>query len=146
MNRIAGFCFALFFFAYGYLANDIQLDFWSEGETFNARTFPLLIAGGGLLFSLLMVLNPAPYVSSAIQVRNPRALMLILLMLAYSFLLNPVGFPVSTAVFLCGALLILGEKRWPLIAAVSIGLTGSIWLIMHLLGIYLDPGLLRWPA
>lgn len=146
MNRIAGTCFALLFFVYGYLANDIQLDFWAEEETFNARTFPLLIAAGGILFSLAMVLNPASDRSLELEIRNPKVLMLILLMLAYSFLLDPVGFPMATAAFLTGALVILGETRWPVVTGVSLGVTGTIWLMMHLLGIYLDPGLLRWPA
>ncbi len=143
MNRVAGIFFALMFLAYGYLATDIQLDFWAEEETFNARTFPYLIAIGGCLVSIVLAAAPPRTQSIDINLNNPGAAGLILLMLAYSLLLEPMGFPLATAAFLAGALLLLGEKRWWLVGSISLGLTLSIWLIMSGLGIYLDPGVLR---
>ncbi len=142
MSRIAGVLFALLFLGYGYFAGDIQLDFWAEEETFNARTFPYLIAVGGCFFAVLLSLVPAKADAPDIELRNPPALFLIILMLAYSFLLEPLGFPVATALFLALAFLILGERRGLLIGGVSLGLTFAIWGIMSALGIYLEPGLL----
>jgi len=153
MTRIAGLFFALLFLGYGYLASDVQLDFWAEEETFNARTFPYLIAAGGCFFAVLLSLFGTKTIptdtevsakaeNADVELRNAPALFLIVLMLAYSYLLEPLGFPVATAAFLAGAFVILGERRKILIGCVSVGLTAGIWAIMSALGIYLEPGVL----
>ena len=143
MTRIVGVIFALLFLGYGYVATGIQLDFWSEAETFNARTFPYMIAIGGGFVAVLLSLVPVKAEPVDVKLRNAPALILILLMIAYSYLLEPLGFPIATTAFLACAFLVLGERRKILIGCVSVGLTASIWATMGALGIYLEPGLLR---
>ena len=143
MIRVTGVFFALLFLGYGYLATGIQLDFWSEEETFNARTFPYMIAIGGCFFGVFLALVPVKAEPVDLEIRNATALYLILLMLAYSYLLEPLGFPMATTAFLACAFLVLGERRTILIGCVSLGLTAFIWATMSALGIYLYTGLLR---
>lgn len=57
-SRIVGILFLILFVAYGWFASRIPLDFWSEEETFNARSMPYLIAIVGSLISLLLVTVP----------------------------------------------------------------------------------------
>jgi putative tricarboxylic transport membrane protein len=50
----------------------------------------------------------------------------LLLMVGYFFLLNIVGFIVLTPFFLTAFMILLGEKKWPWIVVLSLGMTALI--------------------
>jgi len=69
-----------------------------------------------------------------------QALMLLGLMVAYALLLRPAGFLFSTSSFLFLGSLILGERRWFIMAIVSLIATFVVWyLVQEVLGIYMRP-------
>jgi putative tricarboxylic transport membrane protein len=74
------------------------------------------------------------------QLQVGPALCLFLALVAYGFAIDYLGFIGSTIAFLILGFLVLGEKRPIIVMLVAIGVTGCFWLIMDLLGIYLNPG------
>ncbi len=63
------------------------------------------------------------------------------LMVFYGFALTPLGFLLSTILFLIGGILTLGEKRPHVVFFASVPPAVGFWLILDkLLGIYLAPG------
>lgn len=113
-------------------------------------TFPKVLAAGGVLLSLSIVLGfeKAPQRTEAAdinlanlgQYKVGQALMLLGLMVAYALLLRPLGFLGATFLFLSGGSFILGERRYGLMAVVSAIAAGSIWyLVDAVLGIFLSP-------
>ena len=146
ISRLTGMVFCLVFTGYGLLAQDIQLDFWAEEELFNARTFPTLIAIGGTLVSLAFVLFPPTLPEPVSRVIGDKpdwraACLLLLVLLVYGFLLEPLGFLVSTSLMLMAGFVTLGERRWLLLLAVGAGLPLAFYLLMSALGIHLEAGL-----
>jgi len=78
-----------------------------------------------------------------------QALLLLGLMVAYALCLRPLGFLFSTTAFLFLGSMILGERRWVLMAAVSLIAALGVWyLVQEVLGIYMRPlpGFLGWGA
>ncbi|MBT4494231.1 MAG: hypothetical protein HOC70_13400, partial [Gammaproteobacteria bacterium] len=61
--RITGCVFLLVFLGYGLQTQEILLDFWAVEEIFTARTFPEIIALGGVFFSLLLIVAPGSSVA-----------------------------------------------------------------------------------
>ena len=69
-----------------------------------------------------------------------QALMLLALMVIYALSLRPAGFMFSTTAFLFLGSFILGERRWIIMASVSLIATFVVWyLVQEVLGIYMRP-------
>ena len=113
-------------------------------------TFPKVLAVGAILLSLSIVLGiekaPEKKEAADINLANlgeykiGQALMLLGLMVAYALLLRPLGFLAATFLFLSGGSFILGERRFALMAVVSVIAAGGIWyLVDAVLGIFLRP-------
>ncbi|WP_170476402.1 tripartite tricarboxylate transporter TctB family protein [Ruegeria arenilitoris] len=113
-------------------------------------TFPKVLAAGGIILSLSILLGfeKAPKKEDAADINLSRlgeykvgqALMLLGLMVAYAFLLRPLGFLAATFLFLACGSFILGERRFVLMAVVAAIAAGSIWyLVDAVLGIFLSP-------
>jgi len=127
---------------YGYVATDIPLGFWSEEETFNARTLPYLVAGSGMLVCLLLLLTPSPNTdwNALRQLRWRPAALLLISMSLYGATIEFLGFVTATLIFMGTSYLILGERRPVAMMIASIPLVLGFWWLMHFLGIYLSPG------
>lgn len=141
-QRLSALGFFLLFAAYGYLAQEIPLDFWAEEEPFNARSFPQLIAmGGAVLSAILAIAGQAQAHPIDVRAMNwqPCAALLVLMTL-YGFALEPIGFIVTTTVFLIGAYVILGERRPVALILASLPVAVGFYFLMDFLGIYLSPG------
>ncbi len=68
------------------------------------------------------------------------AVMLMGLMILYAVSLRPVGFLISTSVFLILGGYILGERKFHILLPIAFIATGSIWyLVQEVLGIFLRP-------
>ena len=71
-----------------------------------------------------------------------QAILLVGLMVLYAFSLRPVGFLLSTVLFLVLAAATLGERKIHILVPVAVIAAGSIWyLVQEVLGIFLRP----WP-
>jgi putative tricarboxylic transport membrane protein len=141
-SRVVGILFLALFAAYGYLIDDIPLDFWSEEELFNARSLPYLIAAAGILVSLLLIIMPSPetdWRSWRTLDWIPAALLLVTMSI-YGLVFEYLGFVISTILFLIISFVILGERRGAFMLLGSVPLVLGFWLLMDFLGIYLDPG------
>jgi putative tricarboxylic transport membrane protein len=69
-----------------------------------------------------------------------QALALLGLMVVYALCLRPVGFLLSTSLFLILGSTILGERNWPLMIVIAALATGFVWyLVQEVLGIYMRP-------
>ncbi len=69
-----------------------------------------------------------------------QAVLLLALMVAYALCLRPLGFLLSTSLFLILGSAILGERKWPLMILIAALATGIVWyLVQQILGIYMRP-------
>ena len=69
-----------------------------------------------------------------------QAVLLLALMVAYALCLRPLGFLLSTSLFLIIGSAILGERKWPLMILIAALATGIVWyLVQQILGIYMRP-------
>lgn len=141
-TTLGGLAFLGLSIGYGYSATHITLDFWSSQAFFTARTLPYIIAAAGIVCAGLLVIVPSSKTDwHALKSLNwGPASGLLILMGAYSAMLEPVGFVFATSLFLITAFRILSIHRWWISCLVSVALTLGFWGLMHLLGIYLDPG------
>ena len=143
--RLTGCVFLLVFLGYGLLTQEILLDFWAAEEIFTARTFPEIIATGGVFFSLMLIIWPGPAVSGFDwhELNLPPVLLLLALLGVFSLSIEYLGFLVSGVLMLALAFVILGERRPLPVLAVSIPTVVGLYLLLTALDIYLDPGILR---
>lgn len=141
-SKLSGLLFLVLFSVYGYLTGDIQLDFWSEEERFNARSLPYAISAAGVIVSLLLIMLPSADTNwrTLLALRWAPALQLLLTMSVYSIVFEYLGFIAGTLAFLLTSFVILGERRPALMLAAALPLTLGFWLLMESLGIYLSPG------
>lgn len=144
-DRLGALIFLAFSLAYGALALQIELFPGSEYELFTARTMPLGLAAAGAAVSFLMLVVPARSAEPGLPLRALRWLPvagLCVLMVLYGATITRLGFVVSTTLFLCGGIVLLGERRWYVVLGLSIPIAIFFWVILsQLLGIYLEPGL-----
>lgn len=74
------------------------------------------------------------------ECKTGQAVLLLVLMVAYALCLRPVGFLLSTTVFLIAGSFILGERKWHVMIPVAVIATASVWyLVQEVLGIYMRP-------
>ncbi len=150
-DRLSGFVFILLSAAYGYFAQQIPLDFFSETEVFNARSLPTLIAIFGVAIGLTLLVSQAtPATRIAAQEETGAdeerpnfaygPLLLISLIFCYAWLLPLAGFLLSTSGFLWLSFLTMGERRWIRMILVAVALPFAFQWLISSLGIYLDPG------
>ncbi len=153
LDRWIAFCVLLLFVAYGYGAfftMDGQLPPIMRRSPIWPSTFPKVLAIGGILVSLWIVLGfeKAPETEKVTETNLSRlsrhgvgqAVALLVLMVAYAFLLRPLGFLGSTFLFLTVGSYILGERRYVMMTVVAAVAAGVVWyLVDQVLGVFLLP-------
>lgn len=153
LDRWVALVFLLIFAVYGYTAYftmDGSLAPFMRRNPIWPSTFPKALSVLGLIASLMVLLavenNTADSQSTDIDYRKLRhykfgqALVLIGLMAGYAIALRPLGFLLSTVLFLTIGSIVLGERRWLAIAITSIVAAAAVWyLVQVVLGIYLRP-------
>ena len=110
-------------------------------------SFPKMLAIGGAFFAILVLIaphrpkdDPDIDLSRMSEYNYGQAIALLALMVAYALLLVPLGFLVSTFLFLMLGSLALGERRWiAMILASGIASFGIWYLVQEVLGIFLRP-------
>jgi len=69
-----------------------------------------------------------------------QAVLLLGLMVVYALCLRPVGFLISTSVFLMAGAVILGDRKWHVMIPVAVIAAFIVWyLVQEVLGIYMRP-------
>ena len=113
-------------------------------------SFPKVLCIGGAFFALIILLGlektperdrPADINLSRLgDYKFGQAIVLIVAMIGYAMLLRPMGFLLSTFLFLVIGSFALGERRYLMMAIVAVTASVSIWyLIDNVLGIFLRP-------
>lgn len=146
-DRIAALLFLAISLGYGWMSTGIEMFSGSEDDVFTPRTLPYVLAGAGVVLSLLMlVLVPADrrhlgFASAFQGLIWGRVFQLAVAMLVYGWLIEELGFVLSTALFLAAGCWILGERKPKTMLLVSLLLSVGFWFVLtQLLDIYLSPG------
>jgi len=132
--------------AYGIQALMIPLFPGQELEPFKPRTMPVTLAAVGLLLCAIRIVqlfrlqDAEPVTRLNAFVWRP-ATLLCATMLAYGFLMGPLGFVVATTLFLAAGFVILGERRKSMLIILPLAFSSIFYLLMTRgLGLYLAPG------
>lgn len=156
LERSIAFVFLIICAVYGYAAfftMDGALPPFMRQNPIWPSTFPKILSVAGILISLTILFNieKSDHTAKKAEINYRRlteyklgqALLLIGLMVVYALALRPVGFLLSTSLFLLFGFTLLGERRWWMMILVSVITAGIVWyLVDNLLGIYLRP----WPS
>ncbi|MDH4071761.1 MAG: tripartite tricarboxylate transporter TctB family protein [Gammaproteobacteria bacterium] len=145
-HRAAAFVLFILFAAYGLEALTIPLFPGQEQEPFKPRTLPVALAAVGMLLMLIRILRL--YRSAGTEAgpgiagfRWAPAALLCVAMLAYGFLMVPLGFVLATTLFLTVGFAILGERRRGVLLFLPVVFSLAFFLLMtEGLGLYLAPG------
>ena len=123
-----------------------------EDSGVTPSSLPMALSATGIIAALLILILPTDRHESGEETSLAAAFkgldwrcaaFLFLLMAGYGLVLKPLGFLISTILFLFGGFWAMSEHRIKLMLLVSIGVTVGFWFILtQLLGIYLEPGVL----
>lgn len=58
-----------------------------------------------------------------------RTALLVALLVGYSLLLKPAGFPIAICLFLVASIRVFGYRKWPIAVLIAIGLTAVSYLV-----------------
>lgn len=123
---------------------------FEKNMTVLPNSLPKVISIFGIIISTFLILkkeeNNSEESISSINLKNVfsfyygKALSIILLMIIYTLCLRPVGFILSSVLFLFLASFILGERSYIKLAIICLLGTSIIWLLLEkVLGIYMRP-------
>ncbi|WP_306174093.1 tripartite tricarboxylate transporter TctB family protein [Pseudoalteromonas shioyasakiensis] len=141
--------FLALFTLYAIVAWQIPLLPFEEYEMVTSATLPKVYAGFGILVCLLSIgatlLKPQEQKEEPEQRLDKRDVLrtfgLLVLMVLYSTALEPIGFLISTSIFLLVGFFVMGERRKKILLLASIPVVVVFWFLMtQILGIYLVPG------
>lgn len=154
-DKVGALVILMLSIVYGAMALNIPEAPGVEDTGVTPSSLPIALSATGIVASLLILVLPAPrridsdrdgsFFADAFKGLDWRcAAFLFLLMAGYGLTLRPLGFLISTILFLCGGFWTMGERRIKLMLSVSIGVTVGFWFILtQLLRIYLEPGVLH---
>ncbi len=150
MNRelLGPSLFLALFTLYAVVAWQIPLLPFEEYETVTSATLPKVYAAFGIVVCLLAItttlLKPSEKEATDDNLEKShvlRTISLLVLMVIYSAMLEPVGFLISTSTFLLAGFFVMGERRKGILLFASIPVAVVFWFLMtQVLGIYLVPG------
>ena len=142
-DRIGALILLVFCAAFGWLSQDITLLPFQANQAFTARTMPEALSVLGVVLALLLLIQPGSDEQPSFSgYRWGVGLAFLGLMVLYGFGVRPMGFLISTTLFLIAGFMLLGERRvWMLLGA-SIPLVVAFWALMaKVLEVYVAP----WP-
>ncbi len=126
------------------IASALTLDVPSSGTggTVGPSFLPWLMIGGMSAFALLLLWRSQRQTPAAQAPLGHRLLAqlggFLLLMLAYAWAYEPLGYLVSSIVFFVAALLLLSERRLLQLLLVPPGVVGAVYLVFtYLLQVYM---------
>jgi len=152
LDRWIAIIFLLICLVYGYtafFAMDAGLPPFMRRNPIWPSTMPKILTIMGIIAAMVVLLtkpNTDAPDAGEIDYRNLRkyqlgtALFLMALMLVYAICLRPIGFLLSTSVFLGLGGFVLGDRKFHILIPVALIAAVSIWyLVQEVLGIFLRP-------
>jgi putative tricarboxylic transport membrane protein len=129
----------------GYLLEAIFMEEVTIGDPLGPRAFPILL--GVLMVALgfsLQVRPAGPPASRLLTPASAYALVLAVLLFAYSLSIGTIGYPAATFLFLLLAARLLGEKSWAASLGIPLALSLGIFVFFtRLLDIPLPLGFIE---
>ena len=150
LDRWIAIVFLLICVVYGYTAffsMDGSLPPFMQRNPIWPSTLPKLLSIIGAITAMIVIFSK-PYVpgEGSIDYRKLgqykllHAICLLGFMVLYAVSLRPMGFLISTSVFLFASGFLLGERKFHILIPVSVVTAGIIWyLVQEILGIFLRP-------
>jgi len=153
LDRWIALVILLVFLAYGYAAwftMDASLPPILQRNPIWPSSFPKVLSIAGALVSLAVIFNLEKSKLDAEtreinyrrlhDYRVGQAALLLGFMVAYALLLRPLGFLISTFLFLTLSSFVLGERRLIITMIIAAAAAGIVWyLVEQVLGIFLRP-------
>ena len=144
--KIISLLFFIFSAFYLYTAYQIRVFSFDENAAFNAKTFPIYLGYFGMFIAALKIVLPEKASEEVDQqfLNYKKTLILVLVMVAYGLIIRPVGFFLSTSLFLLSSYYFLGERRWLRMFMLSFPFVAIFMFLVHgLLDIYLTDPILK---
>ncbi len=144
--KIISLLFFIFSAFYLYTAYQIRVFSFDEDAAFNAKTFPIYLGYFGMFIAALKIVLPEKASEEVDQkfLNYKKTLVLVLIMVAYGLAIRPVGFFLSTSLFLLSSYYFLGERRWLRMFMLSFPFVAIFMFLVHgLLDIYLTDPILK---
>jgi putative tricarboxylic transport membrane protein len=149
-NAIGSIFFLVFSCFYFFNVFNIKKMPGSQFEVMTASTFPFYIGLAGIIVSILMlVLSFVAKDKDFLSMDYLKSLdlkttfLFIIAMIFYGFTIRPLGFIISTIIFLGVGFLILKERNIKRVFIISVAVSIGFYLILNnLLGVYIDPGMI----
>ncbi|MEJ6393518.1 tripartite tricarboxylate transporter TctB family protein [Gymnodinialimonas sp. 2305UL16-5] len=133
--RLAGVAIFLVAALYAWTAQNYTAPF---GDVLGPSVFPIMVGIPAMVLALSLVVFPGGTVSWPGPTRLVRQGLALAALVAYSVLLEPLGFPLATATLICVVGIIMGG---PVLKSAMIGLIGSLslWVLFDpVLGLPID--------
>ena len=114
-----------------------------RSEALGPAAFPLMIGGLMLACSTILFaqsLRPTPTRTAARWTQYVPALLLWLLLLGYGIMFDLLGFPLSTGLFVLGAMWLLGVRPWWKAVLYAAAFTVAAWYAFTTLDVRLPRG------
>jgi putative tricarboxylic transport membrane protein len=142
-DRIGALLLLVFCLAYWYFVYDIRLLPFQKTQAFHAATMPEALAVLGTVLSLALLVFPGSDEAPAVRgFKWGTGAAMLVLMVLYGLTVRPLGFIVSTSLFLIAGYAILGERRPLTLILASVPLVAIFWALMTQgLDIFIEP----WP-
>ena len=144
--KIISLLFFIFSAFYLYTAYQIRVFSFDENGAFNAKTFPIYLGYFGMFIAGLKIALPEKTSEEVDQqfLNYKKTLVLVLIMVIYGLTIRPVGFFLSTSLFLISSYYFLGERRWLRMFMLSFPFVAIFMFLIHgLLDIYLTDPILK---
>lgn len=133
-DRLTGLLIVALAVWYGWMADSFEEGF---GDPVGPSAFPKLLAVPMGLFALYLIVRPDPEPQWPGGTARYRQLGMIAALVAYPMILEPLGFPIATALgVLVMSLLLSGPRRGAVISAVVVSL-GLFVTFDQVLGLHL---------
>ena len=144
--KIISLLFFIFSAYYLYTEYQIRVFSFDENAAFNAKTFPIYLGYFGMFIAALKIVLPEKASEEVDQkfLNYKKTLVLVLIMVIYGLTIRPVGFFLSTSLFLLSSYYFLGERRWLRMFMLSFPFVAIFMFLVHgLLDIYLTDPILK---
>ena len=140
-DRIGGVLLLIFSLFYWWKISDIRLLPFQANQAFTPRTIPEVLAYLGIGLSILIIVFPSNREQVNISQLNwPLGLAFLALMSVYGFTVRPLGFLLSTSLFLMAGFFMLGERKVLKLLLVSVPLVVAFWTLMNFgLSVFIEP-------
>ncbi|MEM7290453.1 MAG: tripartite tricarboxylate transporter TctB family protein [Pseudomonadota bacterium] len=146
-DRIGAILLLAFSLFYWWKISDIRLLPFQANQAFTPRTIPEILSYLGIVLSLLILIFPANRERLSFSELNwPLGLAFLVLMSFYGFTVRPLGFLLSTSLFLMTGFAMLGERSIIKLLLVAVPLVVAFWVLMNFgLNVFIEPlpGFLR---